>query len=68
MEWRSLRGNLIQFEDSGEMTVNGTRVTLSPLVPGTTYVVKVSAISSRGRGEEVMVLGNVRFSQGKLAI
>lgn len=59
VEWRSPRGNLIQFEDSGEAAVNSTRVTLSPLIPGTSYSIKVSADTPRGRGEEISTTGAV---------
>ena len=59
VEWRSPGGNLIQFEDSGEATVNSTRVTLSPLIPGTSYSIKVSADTPRGKGEEVSTTGAV---------
>ena len=64
VEWRSPGGNLVQFEDSGEATASGTSVTLSPLIPGTMYVIKVSTVSLRGRGEEVSISGNVNFHQG----
>ena len=53
---------MIQFEDSGETTVNDTSVTLSPLIPGTNYQIKVSAVTLRGRGEEVLASGNVLYS------
>ena len=59
VEWRSPGGNLIQFEDSGEATVNSTSITLSPLIPGTNYSIKVSAVTPRGRGEQILTTGAV---------
>ena len=59
VEWRSPGGNLIQFEDSGEAAVNSTSITLSPLIPGTNYLIKVSAITPRGRGEQISTTGAV---------
>lgn len=59
VEWRSPERNLIQFEDSGEVTVNSTSVTLSPLIPGTNYLIKVSAVTPRGRGEQISATGAV---------
>ena len=67
VEWRSPEGNLIQFEDSGEATVNSTSITLSPLIPGTAYTIKVSAVTPQGRGEQISTTGAVLNSvhQGK---
>ena len=59
MEWRSPGGNLIQFKDSGEAIVNGTSVTLSPLIPGTNYLIKVSALTLQGQGQEMQTSGDV---------
>ena len=59
VEWRSPGGNLVQFEDSGEAAVNSTSITLSPLISGTNYSVKVSAVTPRGRGEQISTTGAV---------
>ena len=66
VEWRSPGGNLVQFEDSGEATVNSRSITLSPLISGTNYSVKVSAVTPRGRGKEISTTGAVlnSVSQG----
>ena len=53
VEWRSPGNNLIRFRDSGKITVTDTTVTISPLVPGTNYLIKVSAVTQSGRGAEV---------------
>ena len=65
VQWSSPAGNLIQFEDSGERTVNSTSVTLSPLIPGNSYQIRVSAITLEGRGEEVLTTGDVPTTQGR---
>ena len=64
VEWRSPHHNLVQFEDSGEVIVNDTSLTLTPLIPGTNYQIKVSIISLKGRGEEVSISGSVNFYRG----
>ena len=53
---------LVQFEDSGEISVTDTTVTLSPLVSGTNYFIRVSAITQSGRGAEVTRYGTTRTS------
>ena len=53
VEWKSPGNSLIQFEDSGEMSVTDTSVIISPLVPGTNYFVRVSAVTQSGQGAEV---------------
>ena len=35
----------------------GSRIKISQLIPGTTYLFKVSAITERGRGAEVDLVG-----------
>ena len=64
VEWRSHNGNLVQFEHTGEARVSGTSIKVSPLISGTNYLFKVSAITLRGRGEEVTKSGDVLTSQG----
>ena len=65
VEWRSPAGTLVQFEDSGELTVTGTTVTVSSLIPGTSYQVRVSAVTLSGRGDEVTNYGLTEASSGK---
>ena len=58
----------MQFEDSGEMSVTGTTATVSPLIPGTRYHFKVSAISPVGRGAERSVFSSTQIYSGKVHI
>ena len=63
VEWRSpADGYLIQFEDSGEMTVTGTTATVLNLIPSTRYQFKVSAITANGRGGEMSSFALTRAS------
>ena len=66
VEWRSPGGTLVQFGDSGNMSVAGTTVTVSPLIPGTRYHFKVSAITPTGRGAEKSVFNSTRNYSGKV--
>ena len=61
--WWSPTSNLVQFEDSGEISVTGATVTVSPLFPGTNYLIRVSAVTQKGRGAEVAHYGTTRVSQ-----
>ena len=59
-------GQLVQFKDSGGISVTDTSVTVSPLVPGTYYLIRVSAVTQSGRGAEVTYHGITRTStEGK---
>ena len=54
VEWRSPGDYLVRFEDTGEVSVTmGTSVTVSNLIPTTSYQFKVSAITSDERGAEI---------------
>ena len=61
VEWIS-PGELVMFEDSGEISVTDTTVTVSPLIPGTNYLIRVSAVTQSGRGAEVTRYGITRIS------
>ena len=61
VEWIS-PGELVTFEDSGEISVTDTTVTVSPLIPGTNYLIRVSAVTQSGRGAEVTRYGITRIS------
>ena len=63
VDWRRPSYDLVQFEDSGEMSVTDTTVTISPLFPGTNYLIRVSAVTQSGRGAEVTRYGTTRTSQ-----
>ena len=63
VDWRSPSYDLVQFEDSGEISVTDTTVTISPLFPGTNYLIRVSAVTQKGRGAEVTCYGTTRTSQ-----
>lgn len=56
------------FEDTGELTVTGTSVKVSPLIPGTRYHFKVSAVTPTGRGAEVSAFGTTQENEGKAKI
>jgi hypothetical protein len=64
VDWRSPGyDQLVQFEDSGEISVaDSTTVTVSPLIPGTNYFIRVSAVTQSGRGAEVTRYGTTRTS------
>lgn len=62
VEWRSPGDYLIQFEDSGEVSVTGTTVTVPNLIPSTRYQFKVSAITANGRGGEMSSFALTRAS------
>ena len=66
VEWRSPGGTLVQFEDSGNISVTGTTVTVSPLIPRTRYHFKVSAITPTGRGAERSVIESTQNYSGKV--
>ena len=61
--WRSPGYDLVQFEDSGEIFVTDTTIAVSPLIPGTNYLIKVSAVTQSGRGAEVTHYGTTRTSR-----
>ena len=56
VDWRSPKGTLVRFIDSGETTSTGTSAKVSQLIPGTSYSFRVSAITDRGRGAEVALV------------
>ena len=62
VDWSSSDYDLIQFEDSGEISVTDTTVIVSPLIPGTNYLIRVSAVTQSGRGAEVIHYGTTRIS------
>ena len=57
VEWTSPNKVIVQFKDSGAVNTSTNSVTITPLMPGTMYMFKVSAITRSGRGAEVMVDG-----------
>ena len=67
VEWKSSGNNLVQFEDSGEISVTDTTVTISPLVPGTNYFIRVSTVTQSGRGTEVTRYATTRTSLDGIA-
>ena len=68
VEWRSPGGYLLQFEDSGDVSVTGTTATVSNLISSTNYQFKVSAITANGRGGEMSSFALTRASQGGIYI
>ena len=55
VQWTSNGGVFVQFRESGQLTTTNTNITISPLTPSTFYVFKVSMITTKGEGAEVMV-------------
>ena len=55
VQWTSSGGVFIQFPESGQLTTTNTNITISPLTPSTSYMFKVSTITTKGEGAEVMV-------------
>ena len=53
VDWRSPKGTLVRFMDSGKVTTTGTSIKISQLIPGTSYLFRVSANTERGRGAEI---------------
>lgn len=66
MEWRSADGVLVRFSEFN--TVNSIRngVLLVALTPGTSYQIKVSAITEDGQGAEVRTTGRTRVVDSSL--
>ena len=62
VDWISSGYDLFQYEDSGEISTTGTTVTVFPLIPGTNYLIRVSAVTQSGRGAEVTQYGTTRTS------
>jgi len=59
VDGRSLEGTVISYTHQGNFTV-GARAnsfTVQPLVPRTQYQFRVSALTTRGEGEQVTVYG-----------
>ena len=55
VQWISNSGVFIQFPESGQLTTTHTNITISPLTPSTLYMFKVSVVTAKGEGAEVMV-------------
>ena len=55
VQWTSNSGVFLQFPESGQLTTTNTNITISPLTPSTLYMFKVSVITAKGEGAEVMV-------------
>ena len=64
IEYRSPKGVLVIFEDSGEVTATINSITIQALVPGSSYQFRVSAVTTSGRGAEVSVPGQTQVSYG----
>ena len=64
VEYRSLQGVLVIFEDSGQVPAAINSIIVQALVPGSNYQFRVSAVTSSGRGAEVSTFGQTRFSYG----
>ena len=64
----SPEGTLIDFTHEGTTTTPTNIVVLEPLTPQSSYLIKISAITPRGRGEEVTLVtetDNVDSQYGK---
>ena len=64
VEYRSPRGVLVLFEDSGNVTAVVNRITIRGLVPESNYQFQVSAVTSSGRGAEVRVVARTQLAYG----
>ena len=62
VDWISPGYDELVILDSGEISVTDTTVTVSPLIPGTNYLIRVSAVTQSGRGAEVTRYGTTRIS------
>ena len=49
--------------DSGEATTIGTTIKISQLIPGTSYLFRVSAITQKGRGAEMNLVSQTERPQ-----
>ena len=59
VDGRSPDGNVISYVHDGNSTTPSdvTSFTIEPLVPQTSYLIKVSAITNRGEGMQVITSG-----------
>lgn len=55
IEGVSPKGTLIQFTHEGTVRTLNPGITIQPLTPQSSYIFKVSAITSRGQGREITV-------------
>ena len=46
---------LVMFAHEGTISTTNTEVTIAPLTPATSYIFEVSALSPRGRGQDVLI-------------
>ena len=66
VEYRSPQGDLVLFEDSGNVTATINSTIIRGLVPESRYQFQVSAVTTSGRGAEVSVSGRTRLAHGTL--
>ncbi len=62
--WVSRGGMLVQFLESGELQTDYTSLTVRPLTPETNYQFKVSALTEKGEGAEVVQYGRTSEASG----
>lgn len=55
VDWTNPAGTLVQITEAGNLMVDSsmTMVTVSPLTPGTSYQFRLSAVTTKGTGEEI---------------
>lgn len=46
---------LVMFTHEGSISTTETEVTIAPLTPATSYIFEISALTSRGRGQDVLI-------------
>ena len=46
---------LVMFTHEGTISTTNTEVTIAPLTPSTSYIFQVSALSPRGKGQDVLI-------------
>ena len=64
VQWTSPNRVFVHFQDSNELTTTSTSITISPLVPSTIYVFKVSVITLEGQGAESMEMTETSSAYG----
>jgi chitodextrinase len=49
--------------DTGKATTTGTTITISQLIPGTSYLFRISAVTQKGRGAEMNIVSQTERAQ-----
>ena len=49
--------------DTGKATTTSTTIKISQLIPGTSYLFRVSAVTQKGRGAEMNLMSQTEIAQ-----